>query len=100
MRTGSVNRPGHVATRDRRLYAAKIHALREEVSGRLGYVPQTFPHFTGHTVDDSDELVRKMSRLLFTADGEATLNLVQSAGIRRPGADTWRSWTRPGSWSL
>src|SRR6266404_372149 len=50
------------------LYYGKILELREAVQAWLAYVPQTFPHYTRHTVQHSDELVLQASKLLFTED--------------------------------
>lgn len=47
-------------------FAAKAMELRDAVSAWLSYIPQTFPHYTSHTVDHSDEIVRQVSGLLFT----------------------------------
>jgi molecular chaperone HtpG len=49
-------------------FHAKALELREEVSKWLTYVPQTFPHYTRHTIDHSDEIVSQVSKLLFYSD--------------------------------
>lgn len=46
-------------------YAGKIHEVRDIAEQWLSYIPQTFPHFTRHTVAHSDALVRQLSNLLF-----------------------------------
>jgi hypothetical protein len=46
-------------------YFYKAEELRETVTGWLGYIVQTFPHYTRHTVDHSDNIVQQMSHLLF-----------------------------------
>lgn len=49
-------------------YAQRIVDLREAVEGWLKYVPATFPHYTSHTIDHSDEIVLRMSQLIFAGD--------------------------------
>src|SRR6185436_12693833 len=49
--------------------------LRETVTGWLGYVAQTFPHYTRHTVDHSDHIVAQMSHLLFSKKGKPAVDL-------------------------
>src|SRR4051794_26140081 len=50
--------------RDLLLYG-KLCELRREVVRWLGYVSATFPHYTSHTIDHSDEIVNQISLLLF-----------------------------------
>ena len=52
---------------DELLYG-KILELRNRITGWLSYIPATFPHYTRHTVEHSDEIVRQISNLLFTGD--------------------------------
>ncbi|HEV2704432.1 MAG TPA: hypothetical protein VGV59_00830 [Pyrinomonadaceae bacterium] len=49
-------------------YHAKILELRKAVEGWLAYTPQTFPHYTLHTIQHSDEIVRQVSKILFRDD--------------------------------
>lgn len=51
------------------VYHAKILELRDVIEGWLAYIPNTFPHYTRHTVRHSDEIVRQVSKLLFR-DGD------------------------------
>lgn len=46
-------------------YFGKLVVLREQISRWLAYTPATFPHYTSHTVDHSDEIVTQLSFLLF-----------------------------------
>ncbi len=46
-------------------YSAKAMELRNAVQGWLSYIPATFGHYTGHTVQHSDEMIGEMSMLLF-----------------------------------
>jgi molecular chaperone HtpG len=52
-------------------YHAKILELREAIEGWLAYIPNTFPHYTRHTVRHSDEIVRQISKLLFVDEDPA-----------------------------
>jgi hypothetical protein len=49
-------------------YFGKVLELREVLTRWLEYVPQTFPRFTQHTVEHSDEIVIQLSKLLFEHD--------------------------------
>ncbi|UQA60449.1 hypothetical protein [Polyangium aurulentum] len=44
---------------------AKLAELRTRVTRWLTYVPQTFGHYTNHTIDHSDEIVNAVSNILF-----------------------------------
>lgn len=50
-------------------YHGKVFEVRDEVIGWLAYVPQTFPHYTRHTIGHSEEIVSQISQLLFI-DGD------------------------------
>ena len=47
------------------VYYGKVLELRKEISNWLSYVPQTFPHFTRHTVEHSEAIIHQVSRLIF-----------------------------------
>ena len=47
------------------LYYGKVEELRNAIEGWLSYIPQTFPHYTRHTVQHSDEIILQLSKLLF-----------------------------------
>jgi uncharacterized RmlC-like cupin family protein len=47
------------------LYYGKVLELRQVVQDWLSYIPQTFPHYTRHTVLHSDNIVVQVSKLLF-----------------------------------
>jgi molecular chaperone HtpG len=46
-------------------YFSKAKELRDEVEKWLSYTPQTFPHYTRHTVHHSDEIILQASKFLF-----------------------------------
>lgn len=46
-------------------YYGKICELRTSVRQWLGYISETFPHYTRHTLEHSDEIVAQVSKLLF-----------------------------------
>jgi molecular chaperone HtpG len=104
----------YLEKRDSMLFG-KAQELREAVQGWLEYIPQTFPHYTRHTVHHSDEIVAQLSRLLFIdADvNKPTIELsateayiliasayLHDAGMVTPddeklqiiGSDEWREW--------
>lgn len=49
-------------------YYHKILETREIIKNWLGYIPNTFPHYTRHTIEHSDEIILQLSKILF--DGE------------------------------
>src|ERR1041385_2595180 len=53
-----------VKMRQPELYG-KIVELRTAVENWLAYIPQTFPHYTRHTVQHSDAIILQISKLLF-----------------------------------
>lgn len=53
-------------------YFQKIAELREVVADWLSYIPQTFPHYTRHTVKHSDEIVTQLSKMLFVDNDAAS----------------------------
>ena len=50
------------------LFAGKFTELRTTVEDWLAYVPQTFPHYTRHTVKHSDTIILQLSKVLFRDD--------------------------------
>ncbi|NGM83393.1 hypothetical protein G5B47_13300 [Paenibacillus sp. 7124] len=47
------------------MYHGKILELRESVANWLSYIPHTFPHYTRHTVEHSEEIILQISKMLF-----------------------------------
>jgi molecular chaperone HtpG len=47
---------------------SKIIELRTAVEAWLSLIPNTFPHYTSHTVHHSDEIILQISKLLFRED--------------------------------
>lgn len=47
------------------VYFGKALELRDTVEMWLSYVPETFPHYTSHTIRHSDEIIVQISNLLF-----------------------------------
>ena len=47
------------------VYFGKSLELREEIRGWLNYIPQTFPHYTRHTIEHSEAIIVQLSKLLF-----------------------------------
>ncbi len=49
-------------------YFGKALELREAVAGWLTYTVATFPHYTRHTVEHSEEIIFQISKILFRND--------------------------------
>lgn len=103
-------------------YAAKALELRAEIEDWLQYVPQTFGHYTRHTVGHSDAIIHNVSRLLFGGSGSklvlAKLSPVEAyivvaaaylhdAGMvvseeekaKLLASDEWREWVSTSPWA-
>ncbi|MDT7041331.1 ATP-binding protein [Candidatus Nitronereus thalassa] len=50
------------------VYHGKALELREAIQDWLAYIPETFPHYTRHTVQHSDEIILQISKILFFDD--------------------------------
>ncbi len=98
----------------------KALEVRDVVQDWLAYIPQTFPHYTRHTVPHSEAIILQMSKLLFRNDDptqpaikisamEAYIlcaaALLHDAGMvasdqekaRILESDSWREWTKEGA---
>ncbi|HYI09373.1 MAG TPA: hypothetical protein VEK57_09915 [Thermoanaerobaculia bacterium] len=49
-------------------YFAAAQGLRRTIERWLRYVSQTFPHYTSHAVDHSDNIIASLSHILFAED--------------------------------
>ncbi|MDO8532808.1 MAG: hypothetical protein Q7T26_11730 [Dehalococcoidia bacterium] len=56
--------PLYLKVKDAEYYGKAIE-LRDAIKGWLNYIPQTFPHYTRHTVEHSGEIIAQLSKLLF-----------------------------------
>lgn len=97
-------------------YFAKAAELRSAVEGWLGYIPQSFPHYTRHTIAHSEEIILQISKMMFVTNkgkwSNIPLNateayiLVAAAYLHDAGmvvseeekinifaSDAWKSWT-------
>ncbi len=97
----------------------KLVELRTAAEGWLAYIPQTFPHYTRHTVLHSDAIVVQMSKLIFEDNDPSRPTLpispmeayiaaaaayLHDAGMvvsdQKKGeliaSDSWREWTGNG----
>lgn len=63
--------------RDVRLFARALD-LREAASRWLTYIPSVFPHYTQHTVEHSDAIVRQLSHILYADNSVDTPALLLS----------------------
>jgi|RhiMetdeSRZDD1v2_1073273.scaffolds.fasta_scaffold09464_12 hypothetical protein len=101
------------------MYFVKVKELRDELTGWLSYVPNTFPHYTRHTIEHSEQIVLQLSKLLFYEENptqptvplasiEAYI-LIASAFLHDAGmvasdkekleimnSDAWQDWTQNG----
>ncbi len=53
------------------VYYGKVLELRESIRGWLAYIPQSFPQYTRHTIEHSEEIISQLSKLLFKDDDPA-----------------------------
>lgn len=60
-------------------YYGRILDLRDRIRDWLSYIPQTFPHYTRHTIEHSEEIILQISKLLFAAQGSGTCVLQLSS---------------------
>lgn len=56
-------------------YYGKLLELRDIMSDWLSYIPNSFPHYTRHTLRHSEEIISQLSSLLFSDTGQAVANL-------------------------
>lgn len=61
-------------------FHGKICELRGEIEKWLSYIPNTFPHYTRHTITHSDEIISQISKLLF-ADDDFSKPLVKLSAV-------------------
>lgn len=62
-------------------YAGALLRIRDSVAEWLTYIPQSFPHYTRHTVEHSDEVVHQLSKLLYHEHAAASDPVVKLSGI-------------------
>lgn len=51
-------------------YYERFREIRRRATSWLSYIPATFPTYTRHTVDHSDEIISQLSRILFAPDSD------------------------------
>ncbi len=61
------------------LYSGKISELRNAVQPWLEFVPQSFRHYTRHTIEHSEEIISQLSKLLFKDDDASKPVVILSA---------------------
>lgn len=100
------------------VYYGRVLELAKDISGWLAYIPQTFPHYTRHTVEHSEEIIAQISKLLFADSDEPVIDLssseayilIASAYLHDAGmvasdsekqqilsSDDWRVWVEEGA---
>lgn len=60
-------------------YFAKAVELRSAVEGWLGYIPQSFPHYTRHTIAHSEEIILQISKMMFVTNQRKWSNIPLNA---------------------
>jgi molecular chaperone HtpG len=58
----------------------KVVELRDRISDWLSYIPETFPHYTRHTVVHSDAIISQLSKLLFQEE-ESVQPVIKLSGM-------------------
>ena len=53
--------------KNRMLFGKSIE-IRDSIQAWLAYIPQSFPHYTQHTIEHSDEIILQISKLIFKDD--------------------------------
>lgn len=54
--------------------------IRNAIKDWLAYIPQSFPHYTQHTIEHSDEIILQISKLIFI-DDDPTQPVVQLSAV-------------------
>lgn len=63
------------------VYYGKVFELRDVVQNWLNYIPETFPHYTRHTIPHSDEILIQVSNLLFRSESQPPILLLSAAEV-------------------
>ena len=59
----------------------KALELKEAIAGWLAYIPETFPHYTRHTIEHSEEIISQMLRLSLLGRSRASRRLIRHRSI-------------------
>ena len=64
------------------IYAAKLAEIHEIAKAWLTYIPESFPQYTRHTVEHSEEIIEQASKILFrdSDPSQPTLPLTATEG--------------------
>jgi hypothetical protein len=65
-----INRPAllkFLEAKNGMLFGKSIE-IRDAIKDWLAYIPQSFPHYTQHTIEHSDEIILQISKLIFEND--------------------------------
>ena len=63
-----------------RMLFGKTIEIRDAIKDWLSYIPQSFPHYTQHTIEHSDEIILQISKLIFN-NNDSTQPVVQLSAI-------------------
>src|SRR5918998_431294 len=67
------------------LYCGKVLGLRQVVQNWLSYIPQTFSHYTRHTVQYTDDIVAQVSATMVVFTAHKTTESVYEHGLLNEG---------------
>src|SRR5215204_3032009 len=73
------------------LYCGKVLGLRQVVQNWLSYIPQTFSHYTRHTVQYNDDIVAQVSTTVVIFTAHKTTESVCERGLLNEG-HTFVQW--------
>jgi molecular chaperone HtpG len=62
------------------IYYGRILDIRSKIKDWLSLIPATFPDYTRHTIEHSDEVIRQLSKLLFEND-DSTKPVVRLSSV-------------------
>ena len=67
------------------LYCGKVLGLRQVVQNWLSYIPQTFSHYTRHTMQYNDDIVAQVSATVVVFTAHKTTESVYEHGLLNEG---------------
>jgi hypothetical protein len=66
-------------TKNKMLFGKSIE-IHDAIKDWLAYIPQSFPHYTQHTIEHSDEIILQISKLIFKND-DSTQPVVELSAV-------------------
>ena len=62
-------------------FSGKVSEVEKEITKWLSYIPNTFPHYTSHTIEHSKEIILQMSNLLFRDEEDPDSCIIKLSGV-------------------